>query len=93
MNRLVGTEKPRWWKTTNDTTYPLGARHGLVGGDNRLDSVGEGRKLARFNEMEELLAGDVGARPKRHHNGGVLGRLEVRAAVVLWMRKSSKCKG
>jgi hypothetical protein len=24
MNRPMGMEKPRSWKTTNDTTYPLG---------------------------------------------------------------------
>jgi hypothetical protein len=76
MNRLARTEKPHSWKTTNDTTYPLGGRHGLVSGDDRLDSVGEGRKLARLDETEELLAGDVGAHPIRHHNGEVLGGLE-----------------
>jgi hypothetical protein len=26
MNRPTGTEKPRLWKATNETTYPLGRR-------------------------------------------------------------------
>jgi hypothetical protein len=26
MNRPAETEKPRSWKATNDTTYPLGGR-------------------------------------------------------------------
>jgi hypothetical protein len=30
MNRPAGTEKPRSWKAMNDTTNPLGARHGLT---------------------------------------------------------------
>jgi hypothetical protein len=74
----------------NDTTYPWGARHGLISGDDPLDCIGEGRKLARLNEMEELLVGDIGARPVRHHG---LSELEAQAAVGLWMRKNSECKG
>jgi hypothetical protein len=31
------------------------AWHGLVGGDDPLDSLGEGRQLARLNETKELL--------------------------------------
>jgi hypothetical protein len=46
MNGPAGTEKPRSWKATNDTTNPLGARHGLVAGNLPLDSGGERRKLA-----------------------------------------------
>jgi hypothetical protein len=58
---------------------PLGrARHGLVGGDDPLDGVGEGRKLARLDQTEELLMGDIGACPIRHHNDEVLGELKRR---------------
>jgi hypothetical protein len=71
MNRLAGTEKTRLWKATNDTTYPLGAWHGLVTGNPPLDGVGERRKLARLDKMEELLAGNIGARPVRHHDSKV----------------------
>jgi hypothetical protein len=68
-------------------------QHGLVGGDNPLDGVGEGRKLARLDKTEELLVRDVGARPVRHHGGEVSGGLEAQAAAVLWMRTNSKRKG
>jgi hypothetical protein len=76
MNRPAGTEKPRSWKATNETTNPLGARHGLVTGDLPLHGGGERRKLARLDETEELLARHVGARPVRHHGGGVSSRLK-----------------
>jgi hypothetical protein len=36
--------------------------HGLVGRDDPLNSLGEGRQLARLNETKELLARDSGAR-------------------------------
>jgi hypothetical protein len=72
---------------------PLGARHGLVGGDNPLDGIGEGRKLARLDEIEELLVGDVGVRPVRHPGGEVLSGLKVQATARLWMRKNSERKG
>jgi hypothetical protein len=55
-------EKPRSWKSTNDTTNPLGARHGLVTEDLPLDGGGERRKLSRLDKTEELLMGNVGAR-------------------------------
>jgi hypothetical protein len=71
----------------------LGAWHGLIDGDNPLNSVGEGRKLARLDETKELLAGDVGARPVRHHSGEAFGEPEAHAAVMLWMRKNSEHKG
>jgi hypothetical protein len=58
-------------------------RHGLVDGDNPLDSVGEGRKLARLHKTEELLVGDIGTRPVRHQGGEVSGGLEAQAAAVL----------
>jgi hypothetical protein len=64
--------------------------HRLIGGDDPLDGLGEGRQLAHLNETKELLAGDVGARPVRHHDGEVSGGL---AAAVVWMRKNSKLKG
>jgi hypothetical protein len=69
------------------------AWHGLVDGYDPFDGLGEGRQLARLDEMKELLAGDVGARPVRHCDGEVLGELEVRAAAALWMRKNSELKG
>jgi hypothetical protein len=73
---------------------PLGrARHGLVGGDDPLDGVGEGRKLARLDQTEELLMGDIGACPIRHHNDEVLGELEAQAVAVLWMWKNSERQG
>jgi hypothetical protein len=43
--------------------------------------------------MKELLAGDVGARPVRHHDGKVSGELKTQAAAALWMRKNSELKG
>jgi hypothetical protein len=43
---------------------PLGgARHELIAGDLPLDGGGERGKLARLDETEELLAGNVGACP------------------------------
>jgi hypothetical protein len=51
MNRPAGTEKPRLWKATNETTNPLGARHRLVAGDLPLHGGGERRKLDRLDEM------------------------------------------
>jgi hypothetical protein len=38
--------------------------------------------LACLNETEELLAGNVGACPVRHHGSGVLGGLEAQEAVA-----------
>jgi hypothetical protein len=76
MNQPAGTEKPRSWKVTNDTTYPPGrAWHGLIGGDDPLNSLGEGWQLARLNETKELLAGDSGAHPARHHASEASGEL------------------
>jgi hypothetical protein len=49
--------------------------------------------MARLNETNELLAGDVGARPVRHCDDEALGELEVRATTALWMRKNSELKG
>jgi hypothetical protein len=57
-------------------------RHGLIGGNDLLDDVGEGRNLALLNETEELLVGDIGARLVRHHDGEVLGELETQAMAV-----------
>jgi hypothetical protein len=76
MNRPAGTEKPRSWKATNDTTNPLGERHGLITGDLPLDGSGERKKLARLDETEELLAGNVGACPIRHRGSRVPGGQE-----------------
>jgi hypothetical protein len=69
------------------------AWHGLVGGDDPFDGLGEGRQLARLNETKELLVGDVGARPVRHHDGEVSGELGTQAAATLWVRKNSELKG
>jgi hypothetical protein len=60
------------------------ARHGLVGGNDPLDGVGEGRKLARLHQAKELLVGDVRAHPVRHHGGEVSGELETRVVATLW---------
>jgi hypothetical protein len=68
----------------------LGARHGLVAGDLPLDDGGEWGKLARLDETEKLLVGNVGACPVRHRDGGVSGGLEAQEAVALRMRKSSE---
>jgi hypothetical protein len=62
MNRPAGTEKPRSWKATSDTTYHLGG-HRLVAGNPPLNDSGERRKLSRFDKVEELLAGNIGAHP------------------------------
>jgi hypothetical protein len=73
---------------------PVGrAWHGLVGRDNPLDGLGGGRQLACLNETKELLAGDIGARPARHHTGEVSGELGTQAAAAMWMRKNSELKG
>jgi hypothetical protein len=69
------------------------AWHGLVGRDDPLDSLGEGRQLARLNKMKELLAGDIGAHPARHHAGEVSGELGTQAKVAMWRRKNSELKG
>jgi hypothetical protein len=67
--------------------------HGLVGRDDPLDSLGEGRRLARLNEMKELLVEDSGARPTRHHASEVSGELGTQAATTMWRRKNSELKG
>jgi hypothetical protein len=69
------------------------AWHGLIGGDDSLDSLGEGRQLARLNETKEVLAVDVGARPVRHHDGEISGEPETQTAAATWMRKNSELKG
>jgi hypothetical protein len=51
------------------------ARHRLVGGDDPLDDVSEGRKLAHLDKTEELLVGNVGTRLVRHYGGEVSGGL------------------
>jgi hypothetical protein len=62
---------------------PGRAWHGLVGRDDPLNILGEGRRLARLNEMKELLTGDIGARPARHHAGEVSGELGTQAAMAM----------
>jgi hypothetical protein len=69
---------------------PLGARHRLVAGNPPLDGIGEWRKLACLDKTEELLAGDIGARPIRHQGNEVLSGLEAQVATLLRMRKSSE---
>jgi hypothetical protein len=49
--------------------------------------------MARLDQAEELLVGDIRVRPVRHCDGEVLGELEAQAAAVLWMRKNSERKG
>jgi hypothetical protein len=49
--------------------------------------------LARLDQTNELLVGDIGARPVRHHDGEASGELEAQAAAVLWMRMNSERKG
>jgi hypothetical protein len=51
-------------------------RHGRVSGNDLLDGISEGRKLARFDVTEELLVGDVGDCQVRHRSGEALGELE-----------------
>jgi hypothetical protein len=92
MNRPAGTEMLRSWKATNDTTNPLGARHGLVTGNLPLNGSGERTKLACLDKTEELLAGNVGVCPVRHHGSGVPSGLEAQEAVALWMRKNSESR-
>jgi hypothetical protein len=43
----------------NNTTYPLGARHGLIAGNRPLDDISEWRKMACLDKVEELLAGKL----------------------------------
>jgi hypothetical protein len=69
------------------------AWHGLISEDDPLDGLGERRQLARVNETKELLAGNVGARPVRHHDDEVSGEPETQAVAVMWMRKNSELKG
>jgi hypothetical protein len=89
MNRPAGTKKPHSWKATNETTNPLGARHGLVTGNLPLHGGGERRKLAHLDEMQQLLAGHVGARQVQHRGGGISGGLEVQEVTALRMRRSA----
>jgi uncharacterized protein YfaA (DUF2138 family) len=72
---------------------PWRAWHGLVGRDDPLNSLSEGRQLAHLNEMKELLAGDIGAHPARHHAGEVSGELGTQAVAAMWRRKNSELKG
>jgi hypothetical protein len=68
----------------------LGARHVLIAENLPLDGGGEWRKLAHLDETEELLTGNVGVCPDRHHDGEVSGGLEAQEVVALRMRKSSE---
>jgi hypothetical protein len=52
--------------------------------------IGEGRQLASLNETKELLAGDIGVCPVRHHDSEVSGELETQAAAAMWMQKNSE---
>jgi hypothetical protein len=61
---------------------PGRAWHGFVGRDDPLNSLSEGRQLARLNETKKLLARDSGAHPTRHRAGEVSGELGTRAAVM-----------
>jgi hypothetical protein len=49
--------------------------------------------LSCLDKTEELLAGNVGARPVQHRDGGVLDGLEEQAAAALRMRKNLECRG
>jgi hypothetical protein len=60
MNRPAGTEKPRSWKATNDTTYHLVGAAQTCRREPSNDG-GERRKLSRFDKAEELLAGNIEA--------------------------------
>jgi hypothetical protein len=66
------------------------ARHGLIPGHLPIHGGSEWRELARLDEMKQLLAGHVGPRLVRHHNGGVSGGLVVQEVVVLWLQKSAE---
>jgi hypothetical protein len=68
---------------------PLGARHGLFTRNLPLHGGGERRKLAHLDEMQQLLAGHVGARPVQHRGGGISGGLEVQEVTALRMRRSA----
>jgi hypothetical protein len=69
------------------------AWHGLISRDKPIDGLNEGRQLARLNKTKELLTGDVGACPVRHHDDEVSGELETQAATAMWMRENSELKG
>jgi hypothetical protein len=71
----------------------LGARHRLIARNPPPDGVGEWRKLDRLDKTEELLAGDIGARPIQQHDSEVLSRLEAQAVALLQMRKILKHRG
>jgi hypothetical protein len=62
---------------------PGRAWRGFVGWDDPLDGLGEGRQLARLNEMKKLLARDSGARPTRHRAGEVSGETGMQAAAAM----------
>jgi hypothetical protein len=49
--------------------------------------------LSCLDKTEELLAGNVGARPVQHRDGGVLDGLEEQAAAALRMRKNLERRG
>jgi hypothetical protein len=69
MNRPAGTEKPRSWKATNDTTYPLGGRgtDSLAGTIHSMASVRGGswpastRRRSYSWEMLERVQFDISA--------------------------------
>jgi hypothetical protein len=93
MNRPTRTKKPRSWKATNETTYPLGGRrHGLIPGHLPLHGDGVWRKLSGLDKAEQLLTRHVGSRPVRHGSGGVSGDLVAQAVAALQMRKSEGSK-
>jgi hypothetical protein len=65
----------------------------LVARNPSLNGVGEWGNLARLDKREELLVGDMGARPVRHRGSKFLGGQEARAAALLQMRKISEHGG
>jgi hypothetical protein len=67
-----------------------GGRHGLIAGNLPLHDGCERRMLARLDETEELLVGNVGACQVRHRSSGVSGGLGAQEAVALRMRNSSE---
>jgi hypothetical protein len=93
MNRPAGTEKPRSWKATNDTTYPLGRgtdsslgtfhSKGVVGGGSCPASI---RRRSCSRETLERVQFDI-------CSSGVLDGLEAQGTAALRMRKNSERGG
>jgi hypothetical protein len=82
MNRPVGTEKPRSWKVTNETTYPLGGHGTDSSPDTFHSTVTVSGGSCPASTRLQLVARHVGSRPVRHGDSKVSSESVAQAVAV-----------